>query len=88
MKKEFIMFLLGIFVTISVAFTPEVQKLITVKPTKPAVTIVQGFSDFHVQDRITDYIISKSKDGYIVKSVSISGTRSECNIGVVVMEKY
>lgn len=89
MKNNIIMFLLGIFVTISVAFTSPVQNLITTKPSKPAYTIVQSFNDYRgVEVDIKNFISSNIKNGYIVKTVSITGTREGYTIGVVVMEKY
>ena len=73
MKNNILTFLLGIFVTISIAATVPNTGLLTVKPAKPIDTVIISF-----QDNYKVYI----KAGYIVKT--LSGDSGY----YVVLEKY
>ena len=80
MKNNILTFLLGIFVTISIATTVPNTGLFIVKPATPKATIiVDGWNTEKLNNNMKPYL----KAGYIVKNVSAGdGTR------VVVMEKY
>jgi hypothetical protein len=80
MKNNILLFLLGIFVTISIAATVPNTGLLTVKPAIPKATIVvSGWATSELNNNIKPYL----KAGYIVKNVAAGdGAR------VVVLEKY
>lgn len=78
MKEKILIFLLGVFVTISIAATTG--DLMTVKPAKPVSTISEWFK---FTGSAISYIDNNSKQGYQVKL--IAGTDDEW---LVVMEKY
>lgn len=89
MKANILSFLLGIFIVISIAAAMP-NTIITTKPEKPKILIVQTFG-FQPLDDIKNFIIKYSKQGYAVKTVSIdmvSGGSSYINGGIVTMEKY
>lgn len=73
MKNSILLFLLGIFVTISIAATVPNTGLLTVKPAKPIDTVI-----ISSQDNYKVYI----KAGYIVKTLSADSGY------YVVLEKY
>jgi len=78
MKNSILIFLLGVFVTISIAATST--SLMTVKPAVPKATIaISGWSTSELNTNIKPYL----KVGYIVKNISAGdGAR------IVIMEKY
>jgi hypothetical protein len=80
MKNNILTFLLGIFVTISIATTVPNTGLFTVKPATPKATIVvSGWGTPELNNNIKPYL----KAGYVVKNLSAGdGAR------IVVMEKY
>ena len=74
MKNSILLFLLGVFVTISIAATIPNTGLLTVKPAKPLNTVLISSGD-----NFQSYI----KAGYIVKTISA------VNGGYyVILEKY
>lgn len=81
MKREPIIFLLGIFVAISFAAT--ISDLTTVKPAVPKITIVKSIDIRDSEKYIKKYI----KQGYIIKSADIAYGNG---IGacLLIMEKY
>ena len=80
MKNNILIFLLGVFVTISIAATVPNTGLLTIKPATPKATIiVDGWNTEKLNNNMKPYL----KAGYIVKNLSAGdGAR------VVVMEKY
>ncbi len=83
MKNQILIFLLGVFVTISLAFTTNVSDILTVRPALPKQTMV---IDYNSKSECVDgikYYISK---GFIVKSVG--GTSQYGGEWILVMEKY
>ena len=88
MKNSILLFLLGIFVTISIAATVPNTGLLTVKPATPKSTIVKPIrAMFGIENDIADYVKSMIKQGYIVKSIAIIDDENWSK-GVIVMEKY
>ena len=80
MKNSILLFLLGIFVTISIAATIPNTGLLTIKPATPkSVISFYEYSPYSVVDKINKY----SKNGYIVKEM----VGSDYNY-IIVMEKY
>ena len=77
MKNNILIFLLGVFVTISIAATVPNTGLLTVKPAKPRSTLVLYNRDYM---NWKNYIYQ----GYQVKSAS-AGTDGGY---IIVMEKY
>jgi len=78
MKNSILMFLLGVFVTISIAATTT--DFMTVKPAKPVSVIVNEGSSMRSYD---EWIIKNSQNGYVLKSLS-----QNPNYTIIVMEKY
>jgi hypothetical protein len=74
MKNNILIFLLGIFVTISIAATVPNTGLLTVKPAKPLNTVL-----ITSDDNFNSYI----KAGYIVKTISATN-----GFYVIILEKY
>lgn len=77
MKNNILIFLLGIFVTISIAATVPNTGLLTIKPAKPTGTVILYDGNY---SNWKNYI----NQGYQIKS---------CNLGneggyIIVMEKY
>lgn len=77
MKNNILIFLLGIFVTISIAATVPNTGLITFKPARPSSTVVLYGRDYLYWQ---DYVYR----GYQVKSASVG----ESGGYIIVMEKY
>lgn len=80
MKNNILLFLLGIFVTISIAVTAPNTGLFTVKPATPK----SVFTKVCYSDEAVKYIKVMSQKGY--KYINFSGVNS--SYGVLVMEKY
>ena len=80
MKNQVMMFLLGVFATISVAATNDVKYLVDCKPVKPISIVV---NNLYTSQDAKEFILKYSKEGYIVKSASGSNS-----YWIVVMEKY
>ena len=82
MKNSILLFLLGIFVTISIAATIPNTGLLTIKPATPKVTI--SFYGYRASpELVVDKINKYSKYGYIVKEMVGSDYSY-----IIVMEKY
>lgn len=64
MKKEIIPFLLGIFVTLSIAAGATMGNLITIKPAIPKYTVVYSGPNGR------NFILNKAKEGYVVDKLS------------------
>lgn len=77
MKNNILIFLLGIFVTISIAASIPNTGLLTVKPAKPISTLVLYNRDYM---NWQNYIYQ----GYQVKSASVGANGGY----IIVMEKY
>jgi len=88
MKNSILLFLLGIFVTISFAAT-QISRVVTqIQPITPKSTIVESFHNMYgVEDSVKQFVISKVRQGYIVKTIAISEYQ-DWQRAVVVMEKY
>ena len=84
--RNAVYFIAGIlFVTLISATTVSIM---TVKPAIPKATIVKYFdNDYDFVEELPKFIKQKIKEGYIVKTVSISSRRYERN-AIVVLEKY
>jgi len=78
MKNSILIFLLGVFVTISIAATTT--SLMTIKPAVPKSVIVKTF---YIPTKAELFIKQKIKEGYIYKSAY-----AENSYWLVVMEKY
>ena len=80
MKNNILIFLLGIFVTISIAATVPNTELLTIKPAIPKATIVvSGWATSELNNNMKPYL----KAGYVVKNLSAGdGAR------VIIKEKY
>jgi hypothetical protein len=88
MKNNILIFLLGVFVTISIAATVPNTGLLTVKPAIPKSVIIKPIRTMSgIEIIITNYVKSMVSQGYIVKSISIIDDENFSK-GVVVMEKY
>lgn len=77
MKNNILIFLLGVFVTISIAATSSNTGLLTVKPAKPISTLVLYNRDYL---NWQNYIYQ----GYQIKSASVGSHGGY----IIVMEKY
>ena len=82
MKNSILLFLLGIFVTISIAATVPNTGLLTVTPATPKSTIVLQ-SSWGTTDATQKDILNYAKQGYIVRSTVSIDTRA-----LIIMEKY
>ena len=84
MKNNILTFLLGIFVTISIAATVPNTGLLTVKPAVPKLIFAKSYSyDEHLQrDNDFKYYFKK---GYVLKYYHTEGYNS---LATLVMEKY
>ena len=80
MKNSILLFLLGVFITISIAATVPNTGLLTVKPATPK----SVFTIVCYNDEAVKYIKVMSQKGY--KYINFSGVNS--SNGVLVMEKY
>ncbi len=80
MKNSILLFLLGVFVTISIAASIPNTGLLTVKPATPK----SVFTIVCYNDEAVKYIKVMSQKGY--KYINFSGVNS--SNGVLVMEKY
>ena len=82
MKNSILLFLLGIFVTISIAATIPNTGLLTIKPATPKSVI--SFYEYSTDpESVVDKINKYSKNGYIVKEMVGSDYSY-----IIVMEKY
>lgn len=84
MKNSILTFLLGVFVTISIAATAPNTELFTVKPATPKSII----SLYDNAPKINLKILEYSKKGYIVKHLSLSINNNGVRVAILVMEKY
>ena len=85
MKNSILIFLLGVFVTISIAATTPNTGLFTVRPATPKQTISFTTNYQSVSNQINNLV----KKGFIVKFISGITDRYEGqNFVTVVMEKY
>ena len=82
MKNNILIFLLGVFVTISIAATIPNTGLITFKPATPKSVIVLQ-SSLGTMDDTQSRILSCTKQGYIVRSTVGVNSKS-----FIIMEKY
>lgn len=86
MKQNILLFLLGVFATISIAATSGA--ITVVKPDKPIITEVKSFRNMaFIEKDIKSYIDTKVKEGFIVKSVAMMDDESWSK-AIIVMEKY
>lgn len=85
--KNLIYFIAGIlFVTLLSVTT--INGTVRVVPEKPRTTFVKAFNNgSYTADYMQRCIVQKIKEGYIVKSTSISLRPGE-GIGLLIMEKY
>jgi|GEM_PF-6713387 len=86
MKKNILPFLLGVLVVMTLAFNS--QELLTVKPATPKSVLVKPFVLQQDSEEVAEYVKSKIKLGYIVKTVGASNDGELRSTWVVVMEKY
>ena len=77
MKNNILLFLLGIFVTISIAATIPNTGLLTIKPARPSNTIVLYGRDSMNWKNYVNY-------GYQIKTASVGDSGGY----IIVMEKY
>ena len=82
MKNSILIFLLGVFVTISIAATVPNTGLLTIKPATPKVIITVETRSENVQFYVNKY----HKLGYVVKDF-YPGSYYDYN-GLLVLEKY
>lgn len=79
--------LIGAGVIVMLLLSNNVQEQST-KPATPKMVLVKDFHNmYHIQTDITKYIQTNVKNGYIVKSVSMSEYEG-WQRAVVVLEKY
>lgn len=82
MKQTIATFLLGVFVTISIAATSIKSDLLTIKPATPKSTIC-FYNSRCAGDEISAKVLNYSKQGYIVQNM-VGG---DCHI-IITMIKY
>ena len=82
MKNSILLFLLGIFVTISIAATIPNTGLLTIKPATPK-SVISFYGYRAHPEPVVDKINKYSKHGYIVKEIISSNYTY-----IIVMEKY
>ena len=82
MKNNILIFLLGIFVTISIAATVPNTGLLTVKPATPK-SVISFYGYRASPESVVDKINKYSKYGYVVKEMVGSDYTY-----IIVMEKY
>lgn len=82
MKNSILGFILGVFAVISIAAGTSSTELLTVKPAKPKLTIVEEFNRCDGTE-MKQFIKIYSKQGYISKIIS----GSDCAT-IIIMEKY
>ena len=88
MKNNILIFLLGVFVTISIAATVP-NGILTIKPVTPKYVLVKPFwGMYSIQENMTKYVIDNVKKGYIVKTLTLDSEENGYQRGIVVMEKY
>ena len=86
MKQNLVYFLLGVFVIISIAATPIVSNLFTIKPATPTSVFSKSYDSTY--DMVSDIRIYSSK-GYIVKtSYTVALDSHGARVCVLIMEKY
>jgi hypothetical protein len=92
MKSHILPFLAGCFLITTIAATsPKVQEILTFKPAQPKLVVSQTFE--HVSlNTINNFILSKAREGYILKSNSLgiitsAGYSNEYS-AIVTLEKY
>jgi hypothetical protein len=76
-KQSILYFLLGIFITISIASTTNI--ITTIKPSIPKDVYIQEFSSY---SELYNIIQQKNKERYIVKTTTMKYS------GCIIMEKY
>jgi spore coat protein CotF len=85
MKNLFIAIAAILIMAITSATTVQIM---TVRPAQPKQVLVQSFRSMMGMEReMTDYISKKTKEGWIVKSVTMMDDESWSK-GIVVLEKY
>lgn len=84
--KNLFYFIAGVlFITLISATTVSIM---TVKPATPKATIVKDFrAVYGLEQEMRTFILSKVKEGYIVKSVSMMDDETFSK-GIIVLEKY
>ena len=82
MKNNILLFLLGIFVTISIAATIPNTGLLTIKPATPK-SVISFYGYRAYPESVVDKINKYSNYGYIVKEMVGSDYSY-----IIVMEKY
>jgi len=86
MKNQILTFLLGIFITVSLASTTS--NLLTVKPASPKYIIVQPFPREDNSVVVSKFINKKIKEGWLLKEVEGANYSEGFSTWIVVMEKY
>jgi len=84
--KNLFYFIAGVlFITLISATTVSIM---AVKPVNPKSTIVKDFRAMYgLEQEMRTFILSKVKEGYVVKSVSMMDDETFSK-GIVVLEKY
>ena len=82
MKNSILLFLLGIFVTISIAATVHNTELFTIKPATPKVIVTVEVRSKNVQFYVSKY----HKLGYVIKDF-YPGAYYDYD-GLLILEKY
>jgi hypothetical protein len=85
--KNVFYFILGISLVVLTSVTTA--SVMTVKPQVPKQTLVETFEDEYGLYSVEDFIESKQKSGWILKSVAGINKKNEYKSDwIVVMEKY
>ena len=85
--KNIFYFLLGISILVLTSVTTV--SVMTVKPQAPKHIVVEVFENEYSLSSVKDYIESKQKSGWILKSVAGINKKNEYKSDwIVVMEKY
>lgn len=85
MKQAFY-FILGI--TLVILTSATTVSVMTVKPSKPKLTLVKSFWLESDSEQVAEYIKNQIKNGYILKSVAGANDGQYNSTWIVVMEKY
>lgn len=82
MKNQFLAFLLGIFVMLSIAAGSVATDLVTIKPATPKFYYVYtGNEEYTIAEKIRE----KMKDGYVVDKMMYSNYQAKT---ILIMVKY
>lgn len=82
-------FMLGMIVAVLLAAgTSNMYEMVSTKPEVPKQVLVQSFRSMgYMEDEVKKFIDAKTKEGWIVKSVSMMEDEDRSK-GIVVLEKY